>query len=379
MAWNELRTNLLNAAEEALERRTKTRTGKRNTKPWFKQEVKNLAAEKRKAYLQYRSNTITYEVYKAVRNRVNAEIQSIKRQHWEKLSADMEHDLYGGQKRIWNMLRNRKRPVNEYIQITKITTEDWEKHFEQLYRNKEENTETKETPTNEETPPTWQIPIEEIKQTATALKKQKITCIDEITNEMIKYGGNALMDELKDFYNKILYLQKVPSEWKDSITIPIFKKGEKTEPKNYRGITLHSTVSKLLTKILAEEVTNTGICEEQQGFRHNRSTIDAILTLRQIAEKAIEFNKPAFMCFIDLSQAFDKVRLTDVIKLLEERKIHQNIVSIIRELNTGNHTLVKAENRTTRRIPVNTGIRQGDSLSPILFNIIMDEIITKTK
>ena len=85
------------------------------------------------------------------------------------------------------------------------------------------------------------------------------------------------------------------------------------------------------------------------------------------------------MCFIDLTQAFDKVRLTDVIKLLEERKVHQNIVSIIRELNTGNHTLVKAENRTTKKIPVNTGIKQGGSLSPILFNIIMNEIIPKPK
>ena len=63
----------------------------------------------------------------------------------------MGHELYGGQKRIWNMLRNRKRPVNEYIQISKITTEFWKKYFEQLYSNKEETTETKETPTNGKT------------------------------------------------------------------------------------------------------------------------------------------------------------------------------------------------------------------------------------
>ena len=70
------------------------------------------------------------------------------------------------------------------------------------------------------------------------------------------------------------------------------------------------------------------------------------------------------MCFIDLTQAFDKVILTDIIKLLEERKVHQNIVSIIREINNGNHTLVKTKNGTTRKMTVNTAIRQGDILNP---------------
>lgn len=52
-------------------------------------------------------------------------------------------------------------------------------------------------------------------------------------------------------------------------------------------------VQKLLTKILAKEIAQTGINEEQQGFRQNRSTVDAIFILRQISEKAIEFDKTA--------------------------------------------------------------------------------------
>ena len=75
-------------------------------------------------------------------------------------------------------------------------------------------------------------------------------------------------------------------------------------------------MSKFLTKIFEEEIAHNGICEEQQGFRKNRSAIDAIFTIRQIAEKAIEFNKPAFMCFVDLTQAFDRVKLEDVVPLL---------------------------------------------------------------
>lgn len=75
----------------------------------------------------------------------------------------------------------------------------------------------------------------------------------------------------------------------------------KDHPKNYRGIGLLSSVSKLFTKILLDEVASTGISEKYQGFRKNRSTI---LTIRQITEKAIEYNKTAYMCFIDLTKTF---------------------------------------------------------------------------
>lgn len=66
---------------------------------------------------------------------MNGEIQTIKRSFWKKFSSDMEHDLYGRQKRVWNMLRNRKKPVNEYVIVctTRITTEEWERHFRTLY------------------------------------------------------------------------------------------------------------------------------------------------------------------------------------------------------------------------------------------------------
>lgn len=55
---------------------------------------------------------------------------------------------------------------------------------------------------------------------------------------------------------------------------------------------------------------------EEQGFRKNRSTLDAIFITRQIVEKAIQYGKPAFMCFIDLTKAFDRVKLIDVINIL---------------------------------------------------------------
>lgn len=119
--------------------------------------------------------------------------------------------------------------------------------------------------------------------------------------------------------------------------------------------------------------------KSNKASEKNRSTVDAIFVIRQIAEKAIEYNKTAYMCFIDLTKAFDRVRLPDVVKLLKKKNVHPDIPSIITELNTNNWTQIQVEGRKTRRLPMQTGIRQGDSLSPILFNLIMDELITEVK
>lgn len=175
--------------------------------------------------------------------------------------------------------------------------------------------------------------------------------------------------------------RKIPNQWREEITIPVFKKDKKTEPGNYRGITLLSTIQKLLTKIIAAKIANTGTCEEQQGFRNNRSTMDAIftLTIRQIVAQAIKCDKPAFLCFVDLTKAFNRVRLKDVIRFLRKRKINKNIMTVIKKLNTNNTTKIKIDGTLTESVPVTTGVRQGDNLSPVLFNLIMDEILEKIK
>ena len=80
----------------------------------------------------------------------------------------------------------------------------------------------------------------------------------------------------------------MPEEWKELITVPIYKKGDKTDCSNCRGISLLPTMYKILSNILlsrltpyAEEITG----DHQRGFRHNSSTTDLIFCLRQILEK----------------------------------------------------------------------------------------------
>lgn len=131
---------------------------------------------------------------------------------------------------------------------------------------------------------------------------------------------------------------------------------------------------KLLTSILATELSSIVLLhEEQQVFR--RSTMDAIFILWQIAEKALEYYTPAYLCFIDLTKAFDRVKLEDILNIFREKNAPKNIIRIIRDLNTNNTTQFRVGNRLTREIKTYLGIKQGDSLSPMLFNLIMDKIM----
>ena len=127
------------------------------------------------------------------------------------------------------MLRNRKKPINEFIQTTKISIEDWEKHFRELYA------ENITTQMGDNTHPPWNISLERIEHIASKLKNRKLAGIDEIYNEMIKYGGSMLSKQIQILFNNTLNEMDVPMEWKHSVTIPTYKKGAKTDTTNYRG------------------------------------------------------------------------------------------------------------------------------------------------
>ena len=120
------------------------------------------------------------------------------------------------------------------------------------------------------------------------LKSHKSPGIDQIPAELIKAGGRTIRCAIHKLIISIWNKEELPEEWKESIVVPIHKKGDKTDCNNYRGTSLLPTTYKILSNILlsrlipnAEEV----IGDHQCGFRRNRSTTDHIFCIRQIFEK----------------------------------------------------------------------------------------------
>ena len=100
--------------------------------------------------------------------------------------------------------------------------------------------------------------------------------------------------------------QQWPQDWKRSFFIPVSKKGNAKECSNYRTIALISHASKLVLKILQARLTQYMNCElpdAQTGFRKGRGTRDQIANIHWIIEKAREFQKNIYFCFIDYAKA----------------------------------------------------------------------------
>jgi len=120
------------------------------------------------------------------------------------------------------------------------------------------------------------------------VKSHKSPGIDEIPAELIKAGGGTICGEIHKLITSMWKKEKLPEEWKESIIVPIHKKGNKTDCNNYRGISLLPTTYKILSNTLLTRLTPYAkkiIGDHQCGFRRNRSTIDHIFCIRQIIEK----------------------------------------------------------------------------------------------
>ena len=105
-------------------------------------------------------------------------------------------------------------------------------------------------------------------------------------------------------------IKQWPQDWKRSVFIPIPKKGNAKECSNYRTIALISHASKVMLKILQarlQQYMNHELPDVQAGFRKGRGTRDQIANICWIIEKAREFQKNIYFCFIDYAKAFDCV------------------------------------------------------------------------
>lgn len=145
--------------------------------------------------------------------------------------------------------------------------------------------------------------------------------------------------------------------------------------RNYRGISLLDTSYKILSNILLTRLKPYGeeiVGEYQAGFRAGRSTVDQIHTIKQIMEKSYEFNQDLFMLFIDYKQAHDSMVREELCIAIEDLGVPIKLIKLIRSCLQNSKCTIKANDYISKEFEVKTGLRQGDALSPMFFNIVLE-------
>ena len=183
---------------------------------------------------------------------------------------------------------------------------------------------------------------------------------------------------LHSICQQIWKTQQWPQDWKRSVSIPVPRKGSAKECTNYCTIVLISHSSNAMLKILQtklQQYVNCELPDVQAGFRKGRGTRDQIADICWIAEKAREFQRNIYFCFIDYTKAFDCVDHNELWKILKEMKITDNLTCLLRKLYADQEVTVRTGHGTTDWFQIGKGICQGCILSVCLFNICAEYIM----
>ena len=172
----------------------------------------------------------------------------------------------------------------------------------------------------------------------------------------------------------------MPIEWRTGDIVPIYKKGDKEDVKNYRGITLMDTGYKIYAEIIRRrmetQIEEEGMLEEtQQGFRKKRGAVKAIYLMKKAIEKEIGREKgKVYVLFADLKAAFDTIGREEIREIMKKKGIGNRIINRISEIYKETKSKIKIGNKEIGEFWTEKGIRQGCPLSPIIFNIGMADL-----
>ena len=383
---NKLTSALQNTIEEEVPRTNICVRSKR----WWSKELTLMrrGVEKlgRTAYkLKYRTNHAIHEEHATARKKYDQSIQYAKKHHWRDwLEKASDPDLWtahkyisapagdGGKTRIPN-LRTQDLGSERTCSNNKDKSEVLAKTF---FPKKPQQTIASPEGAIGVTPICKMDPItrEQIRKHIARLKPFKAPGPDGIPNIVLIKCADLLVNRLWPIYTAIVDKGWYYTPWKTFTTIVLRKPGKPRydTPKAYRPIALLNTLSKVLTSIIAEQLTfysekHQLLPTHHYGGRPARTTTDAMHTLTYKIKDAWRKKKVVSVLFLDIEGAFPNAVNEKLLQNMTRRQVPTKLVQFTENLLRNRMTKLKFDDHTSDNIQISNGIGQGDPLSMILY------------